>query len=177
MEDMYASSVRRSRRRWPLVVAVFSVMLLLGMYWGWNVATQTETGIVLLSGTPALLPSHRLALNLSSTDNDVVRESLAVLADRKDPVGIQGALPLLKSKDPYVWFNASLYLGAVKRTESVPYLIKALRHNAYRSYGDCASDLTSITGMTFGTDFKKWHEWWMATNPSSGFDFDSSLGK
>jgi hypothetical protein len=51
-----------------------------------------------------------------------------------------------------------------------------LRHQASHSYGDCASDLTAITGQNFGTDFTKWHDWWEKAHPNSGFDFDDNLG-
>jgi hypothetical protein len=65
----------------------------------------------------------------------------------------------------------------LKRIEAVHYLIKGLRHKASRSYGTVTADLASITGLNFGTDFKKWHEWWATGHPSNGFDFDHDLGK
>jgi hypothetical protein len=126
--------------------------------------------------SPTLLPTNRLFENVQSSDTDLQRDSLSVLTDRKDPAALSAALPLLKNDDAYVWFNAALYLGSLNRQEAVPYLIKGLRHQASRSWGDCANDLTAITGQKFGTDFKKWHEWWDKTHPKSGFDFDSNLG-
>ena len=125
--------------------------------------------------SPSLVPTHRLADNLQGSDSDLQRESLGILAERKDPAAVTAALPLLKSNDPYVWLNAALYLGSVNRQEAVPYLIKGLRHYAWRAQGECANDLSTITGKNFGTDFQKWHEWWEATHPNSGFDFDSNL--
>lgn len=118
----------RTRAKWLWAGAVAAlIVVVIGAYLAWRAVTATEIGIVLLSRSP-LVPSGRLADNLTSTDVDVVRESLGILAERKDSSGVQAAIPLLKSRDPYVWLNAAIYLGAMKRQEAVPYLIKGLRH-------------------------------------------------
>jgi len=169
--------VRPRDRKRLVVISILFVIVVVAVYGIWNTVTQSETGIDVLSGIPVVLPSQRLAKNLSSSDNGVVRESLAVLKNRKDPAGMEAALPLLQSKEPYIWFNAALYLGSMQRPESVPYLIKGLRHRASLAYAESAADLTAITGKSFGTDFQKWHEWWETTHPSSNINFDSDLGK
>lgn len=178
-EQQPANPVPRQRRGiWIVaVIAVALVLLVLGLYLFWDHETHSDTGVGLLDlVSPSLMPTSRLVQNLKSDDTDLQRESLGVLTERKDPAALAAALPLLKSKDAYVWFNAALYLGSLKRQEAVPYLIKGLRHQASRSWVECANDLTAITGQKFGTDFKKWHEWWEKTHPNSDFDFDSNLG-
>jgi hypothetical protein len=172
------SVVQHRRGVWIVAaIAVPLVLLALGLYLFWDHETHSDTGVGLLNMvSPSLMPTNRLVRNLQSSDTDLQRESLGVLTDRRDPATLSPALPLLKSNDAYVWFNAALYLGSLNRQEAVPYLIKGLRHQASRSWGDCDSDLTAITGQNFGTDFKKWHEWWEKSHPKSGFDFDSNLG-
>ena len=172
---------RRGHRlsaRLTLVVAALIFAISLGIYALWNHETHSDTGVGILNMlSPSLMPTSRLVQNLASNDADLQRESLAVLAERKDPAGAAAALPLLKSKDAYVWLNAALYLGSLKRQEAVPYLIKGLRHYAWRAYPDCAADLTAITGKNFGTNAQQWRDWWEQAHQSSNFDFESNLGR
>jgi HEAT repeats len=151
----------------PLTLAVVVILA----------AQRTEFGIVMLQQcAPFLLPSSQLARNLESTNTDVVRESLGILADRRDPVAVDRAIQLLQSSDDYVWLNAAQYLGAVRRSQAVPYLIKAFRHTAWRSDGERLTDLQLITGQSFPADFRAWSNWWAAAHPDAAFDFDSHLG-
>jgi hypothetical protein len=126
--------------------------------------------------SPGLVPASSYVNNLKSDDPDLVRESLGFLARRKDPSGISNALPLLQSKDDYIWLNAALYTGACGRQEAVPYLIKALRHTAWRADPDTLAALTALTGQNLGNDFSKWHAWWVSQNPNQPFDWTSHLG-
>ena len=73
---------------------------------------------------------HSSLGNLQSTDTDLVRESLGLLCERRDPIAADRAVQLLTSPDDYVWLNSAEYLGAIGRAEAVPYLIKAFRHTA-----------------------------------------------
>ena len=125
---------------------------------------------------PGLVPSSRYVENLKSNDPDLVRESLASLKSRKDAAGVSSALPLLQSQDDYVWLNAALYTGACGRQEAVPYLIKGLRHTAWRADPDTLAALTALTGQNFGNDFSKWQAWWTSRNPGQSFDWTSHLG-
>ena len=125
---------------------------------------------------PLALPSSTLAQNLESGDTDLVRESLGILADRRDPIAVQRALPLLQSQDDYIWLNAAHYLGAVGRAEAVPYLIKAFRHTAWLSDSERVRYLQSITGQSFTADFRVWSNWWATTYTNATFDFDGHLG-
>jgi hypothetical protein len=126
--------------------------------------------------TPGLVPSSSYVENLKSNDPDLVLESLSFLKSRKDPAGVSSALPLLRSEDDYVWLNAALYTGACGRQEAVPYLIKALRHTAWRADPDTLAALTALTGQNFGNDFAKWQAWWTSQNPGQSVDWTSHLG-
>jgi hypothetical protein len=151
----------------PLAIAVVIIL----------VAQRTEFGIVMLQQcAPFLLPSSQLARNLDCTDTDVVRESLGILADRRNPIAADRAVVLLKSPDDYVWLNSANYLGGLGREEAVPYLIKGLRHTASRSDGERVTDLQHITGQSFGTNFVAWSNWWAQAHSTAAFDFDSKLG-
>lgn len=123
-----------------------------------------------------VIPASSYARNLDSSDNDLVRESLYFLTKRKDRVAVPKAITLLQSSDDYIWLNAAHYLGSCKRPEAVPYLIKALRHTAWRSDLETARDLHDITGEDFGTDFKRWQQWWLTKHPGFEFDWESHLG-
>jgi HEAT repeat protein len=141
------------------------------------VAQRTEIGIVMLEqSAPFLLPSSQLARNLDSTNTDVVRESLGILAERRDPIAANRAVALLKSPDDYIWLNAADYLGGLGRVEAVPYLIKGLRHTAWRSDAERIADLRDITGQSLGSNFVAWSNWWAQAHPGTDFDFDSALG-
>jgi hypothetical protein len=125
---------------------------------------------------PLLLSSDALARNVSGDQGDLLYDSLSILARRKDPVAVDRALPLLKSDDDYAWLNAALYLGACNRKEAVPYLIKALRHTAWRSKPEEIAYLHNLTGQDFGDDFPKWKAWWEQTHPEFPMDWRSHLG-
>jgi len=103
---------------------------------------------------PGLISGRSLVRNLESNDQDLVRESLYLLTRRKDPVGVPQALKLLKSDDDYIWLNAALYTGACGQQEAVPYLIKALRHTAWRADPKTAggSPPRVVPGLAPGTD-------------------------
>ena len=98
------------------------------------------------------------------------------LTKRRSPVAVPRAIELLNSNDDYIWLNAAIYLGACNRQEAVPYLIKALRHTAWRSDAETALYLRTITGADFDTDFGRWQQWWLASHPDFTFDWDSHLG-
>ena len=125
---------------------------------------------------PGVIPARAYAANLSSHNPDLVRESLAHLTVRADPLGVPRAIELLQSPDDYIWLNAAHYLGACQRQEAVPYLIKALRHTAWRSDARTVRHLRALTGQDFGASFGQWQEWWTEHHPGRAFDWTSSLG-
>jgi hypothetical protein len=86
------------------------------------------------------------------------------------------AIELLHHPDDYISLNAALYLGACRRQEAVPYLIRALRHTAWRVDDETSRYLREMTGMNFGTDFQSWQQWWLTDHPDFQIDWESGLG-
>jgi len=130
--------------------------------------TQSTFGLIVAGDT---VNSESLVANLDSPDRDLIMTSLGILADRSDPSGRTKAIDLLKSDDNYIWFNAALYLGAIKEKEATPYLIKGLKHPASRSHDEVASLLESMTGQAFSKNQGQWIEWWESEHPGSKFIF------
>jgi hypothetical protein len=125
---------------------------------------------------PGLLPAQAFARLLDSPDHATIMSGFYFLAKRADPIAVPRAIELLSHRDDYVWLNAALYLGACKRKEAIPYLIKALRHRASMADPDTVRYLHAITGESFGADFERWQQWWMTAHPNFEFDWDSHLG-
>lgn len=109
-------------------------------------------------------------------DMGKVYDAYYVLAKRNDPIAISHAFQDLNSKDAYLWLNAASYLGKLQRSESIPYLIKALRHSAYLSAPERAEMLQAMTGEQIGVDFVRWREWYEARQPDSQMNWESFLG-
>lgn len=165
------------RRRYVIIgCGVVAVVALAIVVFVWMIPRSTFLSTMSEHFTPGLVPSSSYVDNLKSNNPDLVRESLSFLNSRKDPAGVSNALPLLQSQDDYVWLNAALYTGSCGRQEAVPYLIKALRHTAWRADPDTLAALTALTGQNFGNDFSKWQAWWEAQNPGKSFDWTSHLG-
>ena len=151
-----------SRKRGPLVVGVMCILM-----------------VTIASGLTYFMhvTSDELVRNLDSSDPEKVGDALINLHDRKDPAGIAKATELLKSESPDVWPNAALYLGAMGKSQSIPYLIKALQTDDPQYSREISVDLTTMTGMDFGGDFEAWKKWWMEKNPGMLFDFSGHLAK
>jgi len=150
-----------SPKRGPIVVIVMAVIMIAGaasLTWFMHVSSDELVG------------------NLDSTNPDKVGDSLILLKDRRDPAGITEAKALLQSNVADVWTNAALYLGAMGKAESIPYLVKALRTADEQTGHEISVDLTSMTGQDFGGNFKDWRGWWLSKNSGSSFDFDGHLG-
>ena len=99
-----------------------------------------------------------------------------ILQDRKSDVAIQEGLRDIESEDGYVWMNAASYLGSRGRKEAIPYLIKALRHTAWRSDDERVELLRQLSGETFGNSFEDWFNWYVAQPNQVQLDWESSLG-
>jgi hypothetical protein len=137
-------------------------------------AATTTAGLTIFEKWPYLVPSETVARNLESRNTNLIYSSLSVLATRKDPLATESALLLLRSHDEYMWLNAALYLGSCENLESVPFLIKGLRHPAWRTHSKCAELLRDLTGEDYGTDAVKWRRWWTQSHPMADFQFWSS---
>jgi hypothetical protein len=122
------------------------------------------------------LSNEELLNYLNSGDTIVVNNTLTFIEAKKDPFAVEKARVLLKSKDDYTWLCASMYLGACGNDESIPYLIKGLRHTAWRSDPRRVEYLQKITGQKFGTNFVQWKAWYEGSGGKANFDWDSSLG-
>jgi hypothetical protein len=151
----------KSRAKWALIAAVLA-------------GTVAVSLLAIRRGGRHVSP--RIVEGLKSDDAERVGKSLRALTESEDPVAVPQALPLLRSDDAYVWINAALYLGAVRRPEAVPYLIKAGLKKCEWAYSGARKSLTAITGQDFGTDFPRWREWWEKTNPGAAFDFEGDRG-
>jgi hypothetical protein len=99
-----------------------------------------------------------------------------ILQDRRSDVAIPEGLRDLRSEDAYVWMNAASYLGSRGRKEAIPYLIKGLRHTAWRSDEERVDLLRQLTGETFGKSFDDWFKWYEAQPNPIQIDWESSLG-
>lgn len=151
----------------PVVITAFA---LLGLgYLGYIWISRTTSGLIIAG--ERIVCSETLVNNLSSEDRDLVMTCLSILEKRKDPIGKDKARELLKSDDDYIWFNAAQYLGSINDVEVVPYLIKGLKHPAWRAHDDVVVYLESITGEKHGKDQQKWLNWWKQEQPESTFDF------
>ncbi len=120
---------------------------------------------------PELASNNNLVENLDSTDPDLVMTSLSILGERADSSGQKKANLLLSSKNKYIWLNAAMYLGKIGDENSIPYLIKGLKHPAWRAHEKIASMLNKLTGLKYGKDQAKWISWWKQKNPESTFNF------
>jgi hypothetical protein len=144
------------------------------------VAWITPRSVVLSSFVetlwPGAIPARAYAANLDSSNPDLVRESLAHLTDRADPIAVPRAIELLQSADDYIWLNAAQYLGECQRQEAMPYLIKALRHTAWRSDEATVRRLRALTGQDFGASFERWQAWWTEHHAGQTIDWNSFLG-
>jgi hypothetical protein len=109
--------------------------------------------------------SRRLVESLDSQNLDTVCYSLTLLKQRRDPEGIAKAIDLLNSSSKDVQTEAALYLGAMGKSQSIPYLINALNGAEDQDAREISVDLTMLTGEDFGTKYNDWNAWWMARHP------------
>ncbi len=165
------------KKRFVIVLSVVAVVILGAIIATvWLVPRNMFLMTFLEQMAPGAIPAGSYAQNLDSGDPDLVRESLAHLADRRDPIAITRAVELLQSTDDYIWLNAAHYVAACARQEAVPYLIKALRHTAWHADEETATYLRSLTGRDLGTDFESWQTWWIGQHPDTDMDWTSHLG-
>jgi HEAT repeat protein len=158
------------------ILAILIITILIVLAAG-SVAESHDMPMVFCNRLLPSFPSSRaLTRNVEDGSGAIVYDSLEILTQRKDPMAVYFEIGMLQSHDDYEWLNAAIYLGACGRQEAVPYLIKALRHTALRSYDQEAGYLRALTSQNYGTDFEKWKSWWEKTNPDSQMDWNSNLG-
>lgn len=125
---------------------------------------------------PSLISTNSWIRALESEPTSEGYSVYGYLERRKTDAAVEHALNHIHSEDAYLWLNAATYLGSRNRTEAIPYLIKSIRHTAWRSVSDRTANLSHITGQTFGTNFDDWRLWYETTYPEHQIDWDSSLG-
>jgi hypothetical protein len=125
---------------------------------------------------PGVVSSQSYLRAVMHPERDDANSAYGVLAERHSEIARDIALQHLKSSDDYLWMNAAHYLGALGDPASVPYLIKALRHSAWRADDERAKMLLLLTGQSFGTDFAKWQQWWIVGHPDFDINWESHLG-
>jgi hypothetical protein len=140
----------RAKRNSRLAVVVMIVLILLG--------SASMTYYMHRS-------SRQLVQSLDSPNPETVGYSLTLLKQRRDPEGIFKATDLLNSPSKDVQTEAALYLGAMGKSQSVPYLINALNGADAPDAREISVDLTMMTGEDFGTKYNDWNAWWIAHHP------------
>ncbi len=124
---------------------------------------------------PGIVSDESFKQAIMHPESSDAYSAYSILATRHSDVAHQIALKDLTSSDPYLWLNAAEYLGAIGDNASVPYLIKALRHTAWREDDETKQRLVSLTGTNLYT-FNGWQQWWIASHPGGHFDWDNNLG-
>lgn len=145
-----------------------SIVLCWLSYW---FLIKTNLGLILAEQQNMPISSEVIIQNLSSDDRDLIMTSLNILEKRCDTGGRVDAIQLLNNEDDYLWFNAAQYLASIKDITSIPYLIKGLKHPAYRSHDKVVTYLKALTGKDFGKEQEKWILWWREEYPGSDFNF------
>ena len=133
-------------------------------------------GMAIEMSAPGLIRTESWIASLKDDPTAHGYSVYGFLEERKTDKAIDLALEHIYSDDAYLWLNASTYLGTMQRTESVPLLIKSIRHTARRSKEERIELLTSITGQDYGDDFVSWKEWYLSSDPDFIPDWNSSLG-
>ena len=120
--------------------------------------------------------TEELVAKVNSGHRDTILSGYYYLSEREDPVAVDKALEHVESDEDYIWLNAAHYLGACDRKEAIPYLIKALRHTAWRGDEETLQCLRNLTGEDFGDEFEPWYAWWINERPDFEIDWRASLG-
>jgi hypothetical protein len=162
----------KSRRRIVLmIVAVIGLVVI--HFWG---AQLGWIGYFADRRLPGIVSSQSYKRAVMHPESNDAYSAYGKLAERRSKVAYQIALRHLSSTDDYLWMNAARYLGAIGEPASVLYLIKALRHTASHGDEQRSESLYRLTGEDFGTDFVKWHQWWVSKHPDFQIDWASDLG-
>jgi len=162
-----------------IIILVVAILCLLGAlvpvvlhFYG------AQLGIVGLTADimwPGIVSPESYKRAVMHPERDDAYSAYDILGQRHSEVAHQIALQQLNSSDPYLWLNAAEYLGEIGDAKSVPWLIKALRHTAWRGDDKTKASLVMLTG-TDCRNFNGWQDWWLSSHPNSHFDWDSYLG-
>jgi hypothetical protein len=147
--------------------AVFLIVFVAVGFLAARLAAKSPLGLIILKGK---VPASWLVDNLSSSDRLLVTTSIELLRDRRSPAGQEKAREMLGSTDDYIWLSAATYLGCLGDRESIPWLIRSLRHPAL-SVDRRAAYLEELTTQQFGRKQELWIDWWRKEHPDSTFSF------
>ena len=150
-----------------LAIVVTITLVVVIRFWG----AEFGPSLLIEHMAPGFICDNSWRRSIASDPTAHGYSAYGVLQERKSRAAITEATRDLQSSDPYVWFNAALYLGDLGVPSAVPYLIKGLRHPAYRSHSEVAALLQTLTGQSFGTDFQAWKTWWESQNSNDSFNF------
>ncbi len=125
---------------------------------------------------PGVVSSQSYRRAVMHPESNDAYSAYDILGERRSEAAHDIALQQLSSTDDYLWMNAAHYLGCIGDPASIPYLIKALRHTAWRADEERRQLLIKLTGKDFGTDFTKWQQWWLSQHPDFQMDWESYLG-
>lgn len=161
--------------KFPKVILI--PLVLLGMisvhFWGAYLGT---IGMAVEHFCPGLIRTNSWVSVLDDDPSAYGYSIYGILEKRRTDAAVEYALEHIHSDDAYLWLNAASYLGSRERKEAIPYLIKAIRHTAWRSVDKRVDHLQHLTGQSLGRDFHAWKKWYMSTSPDVIPDWDESLG-
>jgi len=141
-----------------------------------TVALITRPSVIGENIAPELISDEAWRQSVADDPTAHGYSGYGILQDRKSDVAIEEGLRDIHSEDGYVWMNAASYLGSCGRKEAIPYLIKALRHTAWRSDDERVELLRLLTGETFENSFEDWFKWYDAQPNPIPINWESSLG-
>src|SRR5262249_39054358 len=148
----------QSRRLITLAVSVLLILMVIHFF-------GAQLGAIGLGADhflPGIVSSESYKRAVIHPESSDAYSAYGILGERRSRVAHNIALQQLNSTDDYLWMNAANYLGCIGESASVPYLIKALRHTAWRADDERRQLLVKLTSEDFGTDFAKWQQWWLS---------------
>ena len=111
-----------ARKRKLVTIAVSTVGCLLAVWW--FTARYFENRVAVLNAVMDGNPSiEQLVGFLDYSDAIILNNTLTRLEFARADAGRERAAVLLRHDNLYVWYCASLYLGAIGDQRSIPYLI------------------------------------------------------
>lgn len=103
---------------------------------------------------------EKLIESLKDKDPAVRWESAMKLGDLKDNRAVVPLISAMADAHPYVRRRAAFALGELHDLRAIDSLIKALNDEDSLVIRFATEALEKITGQQFGSDKKKWVEWW-----------------
>lgn len=140
-----------------------------------SVSVKTRTGVSRTSYTGRLVrdTTFKALMNMSDSlnvrqlldmhtvqDYNNQQKILTLLIQTKDPEATDVYIQVLNGKYPGSKNMVLGILGARKDKRAIAAIIECLKSNSRYERKKAAHSLTVITGLNFGTSYKKWKKWW-----------------